>query len=168
MGSTYSGSRLDKMPPQPVEVAAVLFAVSRRVDQAAKVVRASSSSRNSAAVTMRSQMRERQEMPPVTGDKKISLRSGDAIKDAVIGRVAGQGIPESGGSILETLTIPSAVRVIRSASRLELFSYMWRRVCSYRFLGLSSTSFPLYAVAACQGRLSRVIFVPHFADDAQR
>ena len=30
-----------------------------------------------------------QEMPPVPGDKKVSLRSGDTIKDAVIEGVAG-------------------------------------------------------------------------------
>ena len=30
-------------------------------------------------------------MPPVTGDKKISLRGSDTIKNAVIGRVACEG-----------------------------------------------------------------------------
>ena len=34
-------------------------------------------------------------MAPVPGDKKISFCSGNAIKDAVIGRVARQGIRES-------------------------------------------------------------------------
>ena len=61
-------------------------------------------------------------MPPVPGDKKISFRCGDAIKDAVIRRVACQGIRESwwinqGGDAdnpkrrpRNTFSIPSKIR----------------------------------------------------------
>ena len=84
------------MPPQPVEVAAVLFAVSR-----AKLIRRRKWS-GALSLKLLKELRrchdarvpkcaKRQEMTPVTGDKKICLRGSDTIKDAVIGRVSGEG-----------------------------------------------------------------------------